>query len=265
MHAYLTGSARALVRRLHPLAVVTTRPWLPALATCLAALAAGAAGAQVAAPVLKWAHGGCFASWCETGWYASPAVADLDGDGAPEVVASASSIVALDGATGALQWRVASGHDRSEPGASNVGRTWPGIAVADIDGDGALEIATAHGGGWTSVYDADGFFEPGWPRRPVAAELRGLAVADIDGDGPMKLVVSAARSDPERLSRLGARWRARAGWARADRRPTARAPPCWWPANPVDQRLSASAPGSRAAALTADARENEPRRSAPVL
>ena len=26
------------------------------------------------APTLKWQRGGCFNSWCETGWYSSPAV-----------------------------------------------------------------------------------------------------------------------------------------------------------------------------------------------
>ena len=25
--------------------------------------------AQVQRPVLKWQHGGCYSSWCETGWY----------------------------------------------------------------------------------------------------------------------------------------------------------------------------------------------------
>jgi hypothetical protein len=178
----------------------------------VAGLAAIPGAAQVAAPVLKWQHGGCHPTWCETGWYASPAVADLDGDGAPEVVASASSIVALDGATGALEWRVASGHDRSEPGASSAGRTWPGIVVADVDGDGELEIATAHGGGWASVYDADGFFEPGWPRRPVANELRGLAVGDLDRDGTMEIVVSAARSDPVNTWVLEHDGSTRPGW-----------------------------------------------------
>ncbi len=60
----------------------------------------------MAAPVLEWQYGGCYASGCETGWYASPAVADLDGDGHPKVVASAYSVVELDGATGALEWRL---------------------------------------------------------------------------------------------------------------------------------------------------------------
>ena len=51
----------------------------------------------IQAPVLKWQRGGCYSSWCETGWYSSPAVSDLDGDGAPEVIGSAYSIFILDG------------------------------------------------------------------------------------------------------------------------------------------------------------------------
>jgi len=74
-------------------------------------------------PQLKWQYGGCYSSWCETGWYSSPAVADLNGDGDLEIIASAYSIVVLDGATGTLEWRVKSGHDRSENPATvdNVG------------------------------------------------------------------------------------------------------------------------------------------------
>ena len=150
------------------------------------------AAAAVSAPVLKWQRGGCFATWCQTGWYSSPAVADLDGNGTKEVVGSAYDVVALDGATGALVWRVASGHDRTTPGATDVGRTWPGVVVADVDGDGELEIVTAHGGGWVSVYDRNGYFETGWPRQPTTSELRGLEVFDLDGDGSMEIVVTAA-------------------------------------------------------------------------
>ena len=148
----------------------------------------------IQAPVLKWQHGGCYSSWCETGWYSSPAVADLDGDGAAEIIGSAYSIVALDGDTGAVEWKINSGYDRSKvhnPN-DNVGRTWPGIVIADIDGDGQLEIATAHGGGYVAVYDAQGYFESGWPKQPSGNELRGLAVYDLDADGSMEVIVNAA-------------------------------------------------------------------------
>jgi hypothetical protein len=40
-----------------------------------------ALGSPVITATPKWQYKGCFASWCETGWYASPAVADLNGDG----------------------------------------------------------------------------------------------------------------------------------------------------------------------------------------
>ena len=136
----------------------------------------------VKAPVLKWQYGGCYASWCETGWYSSPAVADLDGDGKKEIIASAYSIAVLDGQTGNLEWRVGPGRDRSEDPSYNH-RTWPGIDVTDVDGDGYLEIITAHSGGYVSVYDHNGYFQNGWPQRPTTNELRGLVVNDLDKDG----------------------------------------------------------------------------------
>ncbi len=143
-------------------------------------------------PTLKWQLGGCYDSWCETGWYSSPAAVDLDNDGQVEVVASDYSIFALDGSTGTLEWRIASGHDRSEPGAGSVGRTWPGIVLADVNNDGLVEIATAHGGGWVSVYNSQGYFEPGWPQQPTTSELRGLSVSDLNGDGEMEVIVTGA-------------------------------------------------------------------------
>ncbi len=156
------------------------------------AQSAGQNWQAVQMPVLKWQKGGCYSSWCETGWYSSPAVGDIDGDGQAEVIASAYSIVALNGATGALEWRNASGYDRSNTGASSVGRTWPGIVLADVDQDGSPEIVSAHGGGWVSVYNSQGYFEPGWPQHPIASELRGLLVADLDHNGDLEIIVTGA-------------------------------------------------------------------------
>jgi hypothetical protein len=58
------------------------------------------------APQIQWSYGGCYSSWCETGWYSSPAIADLDGNGTMEIIASTYSIFNLDGASGDLNWQV---------------------------------------------------------------------------------------------------------------------------------------------------------------
>lgn len=180
---------------------------------------APATTAPLAAPVInptpKWQYKGCFSSWCQTGWYASPAVADLDGDGAPEVIWSPYSIYVVDGATGAARWSVRSGHDRTYTGSSDVGRTWPGIAVADIDADGALDIVTAHGGGWVGAYDGSGAFKAGWPRQPYTNEIRSLAVADLDGDGRLEVVVARASGGSyNQWTVLQSDGATRAGWPR---------------------------------------------------
>jgi hypothetical protein len=194
----------------------TTHRYLALIICALLFLPASAAGAAdrsgIAAPVLKWQHGGCCNSWCETGWYSSPAVADLDGDGAIEVIASAYSVVALNGTTGELIWRVKSGHDRTDPGASNVGRTWAGIVLADVDGDSDIEIVTAHSGGYVSVYNHEGYFEPGWPQHPVDKEFRSLAVADLDNNGDIEIAVGRARLDKRNVWVFEHDGSIRSGW-----------------------------------------------------
>jgi hypothetical protein len=172
----------------------------------------GSAQATVYAPVLKWQRGGCYTSWCETGWYSSPAIADVDGDGKVEVIASAYSIVALDGATGNLKWRMNSGTDRSNPTQPNVGRTWPGIVVADVDGDGKQELVTAHGGGYVSVYTANGYFKPGWPKYLSVNEFRGLSVSDLDHDGKMEIIATAAYGNKTNTWVFGHDGTLRTGW-----------------------------------------------------
>ena len=80
----------------------------------------------LAQPALKWQGGGCDGS-CDTGWYASPAIVDLTGDGSVEVVWGGYDVVALNGSDGSEVWR----------GPSDS-RMWPSPAIADVDGDGAL-------------------------------------------------------------------------------------------------------------------------------
>ncbi|HEY85850.1 MAG TPA: DUF11 domain-containing protein [Chloroflexi bacterium] len=137
----------------------------------------------VQTPTLKWQSGGCYSSWCETGWYSSPAVADLDDDGKPEVIASPCSLFVLNGENGSVQWSA------DPPG----GRTWPGVVVADIDGGGDLEIALAQGGGYVTVYDHLG--NQVWSHRPETGELRGLSAYDLDDNGTLELAVTATGNE----------------------------------------------------------------------
>src|SRR3989442_14578977 len=85
---------------------------LPALILGAGAGAHGAEAPSFGAPVLKWQRGGCFASWCQTGWYSSPAVADLNGDGQPDVIWGAYDVVSLNGSQAALPWGPPSGPHR---------------------------------------------------------------------------------------------------------------------------------------------------------
>ncbi len=170
---------------------------------------------DIQAPVPKWQLGGCHypdLEWCETGWYSSPAVADLDGDGNKEVIAGSYSVFALDGETGALEWRVAAGDDTSEDYRYNGLSTNASIVVSDVDDDGEIEIVTAHDGGYVSVYNRFGYFEPGWPQRPTHYGLSGLAVYDLDGDGQKEIIVTAGTLSPVNTWVFEPDGSLRAGW-----------------------------------------------------
>ena len=160
----------------------------------------------ISAPVLKWQRGGCTSSSCQTGWYASPAVADLDGDGQPEVIWGSYDVVALNGTTSALKWR-----------ATNNSRVWPGIAVADLTGDGSLEVIVGRNSDQLTVYNANG--SVAWTRNPFGSgEVRTLAVSDLESDGKLEIIVGrASGGDTKQLNVFEPDGSVRAGWpARRD-------------------------------------------------
>jgi len=146
---------------------------------------AAAPQAAINAPVLKWQKGGCYSSWCETGWYSSPAVLDLDGDGDVEVIGGLYSLFLLDGSTGNQIKSI-------DPAGSRV---WSDIAVADIDNDGDLEVVSVHS---TYIHVWDHNLNLVWSRQPVDGyELRSLALYDLDYDGDLEIMVASTRSNDQ--------------------------------------------------------------------
>lgn len=148
-----------------------------------ASLCSMSALAQIQAPVQKWAYGGCSVASCQTGWYAGPAVANLDADAEPEVVWGSYDVVALTAASGTVEWR-----------ATSSSRVWPAVVVADLEGNGsAVEVVVGRENNQLTVYEANG--TPRFTVNPFAGgEVRSLAVADLETDGDLELVVGRASS-----------------------------------------------------------------------
>lgn len=180
-------------------------------ALCLLGVVAPA-GAVVNPPVQKWQQN-C-GGGCQTGWYSSPAVKDLDNDGQPEVIWGAYTVYVLRGTDGVI---------RASASAADHQRVWPGVAVADLSGDGTQEIVVGRGQNQLHVYR---FVPPAttlqtvWMRNPFAnncagnnCEVRTLAVEDLESDGSLEVVVGRASGGSfEQLNAYDANGNQRPGW-----------------------------------------------------
>jgi hypothetical protein len=120
------------------------------------------------------------------GYWGSPAVGDVDGDGSPEVV-----IVSKDG------WLYA-WHANGTPllpgnGGVRVVGAWTQTtpALADLDGDGKREMIVSGALARVDVIRWDGTDFPGWPRSLFALGKTSPVVGDVNGDGDLEIVVGS--------------------------------------------------------------------------
>jgi len=123
----------------------------------------------------------------------SPAIADLNGDQIPEIVAA--TYEAAGSSTGQIfAWTI---DGTVLPGFpfETTGSVKAPPAVGDVNGDGFPEIVF---GVWNYVVgeqdplyvlDASGRPIPGWPRHASYTRLSSPALGDLDGDGAQEIVI----------------------------------------------------------------------------
>lgn len=167
----------------------------------------------------------------------APAVGDVDGDGALELVFAvsyyfddsvhfddedeiepekyaATGIVVLDSED--LSVKLAVTLDES-------GRAYGSPTLADVDGNGRLDIALGTYGGGVHVVDGiSGTALPGWPKHMGRIEAQ-IAIADVDADGENELIacdvrgeIAAFKSDGNKLWRRSVESRISVGAAVGD-------------------------------------------------
>jgi len=126
----------------------------------------------------------------QTSWYASPVVADLDGDGNNELIAAYYSIFVFD-----RQGRLLNRVDH------NGGRVYAPHVVVDLEGDGVPEVVFGAGNLVYAYEWSNGALvlkAGSWPADTTTAgespEVRGLAAADLDGDGRIEVVATTTQT-----------------------------------------------------------------------
>jgi len=130
-----------------------------------------------------------------------PLFADLDDDGNVDIVeGGAGTDAALAFASGGVRhdfehmmgaWDAKTG--KFKRGFPRVMEDWQFFstpAVADIDGDGKVNVIAASGGYFVHGWNADGEEAPGFPKFTGGWVLTTPTVGDLDGDGLLELVVN---------------------------------------------------------------------------
>ena len=159
-------------------------------------------------PPVKWTHHVEWTYQDRDGWYSSPAVGDVNGDGQKEVVVASGDEKALIcfAADGRELWRVKSenpilsspaladlnGDGRLEVVAGTNGRAYAPSMDVVVGGEGRLEVAGTNELPKGEVWAVNGAGETIWST-PLEASVDDSAptAADLDGDGSPEVIIGA--------------------------------------------------------------------------
>ncbi len=137
--------------------------------------------------------------------WSSPAIADLDRDGLKEIIIGADS-------TGGSGWPYPAGgllyafkfNGSIMPNFPKWSPEviWSSPAVADVNGDGWMEIFVGTGHYYKAMhrltgeghlvygYSHDGVSLPGWPAPAAGSTFSSPAIGDVDGDGTQEIAIA---------------------------------------------------------------------------